>query len=234
MASRPAPSHAWRTLPSSLPWRSPTPRPSRNCTNSLTPRRRLGTLVARGEPAEVAREGTTYPERAGGSFETYPATGLTAIVRRTGRPAQVDDYRDVPGGERFLREGLRSAVGTLRVCVRDDGVGGADPPRGSGLAGLQDRIEDWAARSSCTARRAEARRCPAGFRFWPVRHNRMQVLASSRRRTDGMCRGSCSRRGRAAARRNGKHARPFGIRRCEPGGATARFLLAGSGVGRLP
>jgi signal transduction histidine kinase len=31
--------------------------------------------------------------------------------------------------------------GTLRVCVRDDGVGGADQLRGSGLVGLQDRIE---------------------------------------------------------------------------------------------
>lgn len=31
--------------------------------------------------------------------------------------------------------------GTLRVCVRDDGAGGADPVRGSGLVGLKDRIE---------------------------------------------------------------------------------------------
>jgi signal transduction histidine kinase len=30
--------------------------------------------------------------------------------------------------------------GTLRVCVRDDGVGGADPERGTGLVGLKDRI----------------------------------------------------------------------------------------------
>jgi signal transduction histidine kinase len=31
--------------------------------------------------------------------------------------------------------------GTLRVCVRDDGVGGANPERGSGLVGLKDRID---------------------------------------------------------------------------------------------
>jgi signal transduction histidine kinase len=31
--------------------------------------------------------------------------------------------------------------GCLRVCVQDDGVGGADPARGSGLVGLKDRIE---------------------------------------------------------------------------------------------
>jgi signal transduction histidine kinase len=30
---------------------------------------------------------------------------------------------------------------SLRLCVRDDGVGGADPLRGSGLLGLKDRIE---------------------------------------------------------------------------------------------
>ena len=31
--------------------------------------------------------------------------------------------------------------GTLRLSVRDDGVGGADPARGSGLVGLADRVE---------------------------------------------------------------------------------------------
>jgi signal transduction histidine kinase len=31
--------------------------------------------------------------------------------------------------------------GRLRLSVRDDGVGGADPGRGSGLVGLQDRVE---------------------------------------------------------------------------------------------
>jgi signal transduction histidine kinase len=29
----------------------------------------------------------------------------------------------------------------LRVFVEDDGVGGADPARGSGLVGLKDRVE---------------------------------------------------------------------------------------------
>ena len=31
--------------------------------------------------------------------------------------------------------------GSLRVCTRDDGIGGADPARGSGLVGLRDRVE---------------------------------------------------------------------------------------------
>jgi signal transduction histidine kinase len=29
----------------------------------------------------------------------------------------------------------------LRLSIRDDGIGGVDPGRGSGLVGLQDRVE---------------------------------------------------------------------------------------------
>ena len=36
---------------------------------------------------------------------------------------------------------IEEAGGTLTVQVRDDGVGGADPAKGSGLTGLRDRIE---------------------------------------------------------------------------------------------
>jgi signal transduction histidine kinase len=36
---------------------------------------------------------------------------------------------------------VTGADGVLHIVVRDDGVGGADPARGSGLAGLRDRIE---------------------------------------------------------------------------------------------
>jgi signal transduction histidine kinase len=35
---------------------------------------------------------------------------------------------------------LSRGNGTLRVEVRDDGIGGADPARGSGLLGLADRV----------------------------------------------------------------------------------------------
>jgi signal transduction histidine kinase len=59
----------------------------------------------------VANEGTTGPHvRVGRRWEGYPPAGLTATVLRTGRPARVDDYRDIPGGEPYLAEGLRSAV----------------------------------------------------------------------------------------------------------------------------
>jgi len=59
----------------------------------------------------LANEGSTGPHvRVGEPWEGYPPTGLTATVLRTGDAARVDDYRDVPGGEPYLREGLRSAV----------------------------------------------------------------------------------------------------------------------------
>ena len=31
--------------------------------------------------------------------------------------------------------------GLVRLSIRDDGVGGADPARGTGLVGLKDRVE---------------------------------------------------------------------------------------------
>jgi signal transduction histidine kinase len=59
----------------------------------------------------VANEGTTGPHvRVGERWEGYPPSGLTATVLRTGQAARVDDYRDIPGGERYLGEGLRSAI----------------------------------------------------------------------------------------------------------------------------
>jgi signal transduction histidine kinase len=36
---------------------------------------------------------------------------------------------------------LEDRDGTLRVSVRDDGVGGAHQSRGTGLTGLRDRVE---------------------------------------------------------------------------------------------
>lgn len=59
----------------------------------------------------VANEGTMGPHvLVGRPWEGYPPTGLTATVRRTGQACRVDDYAAIPGGEAFLREGLRSAV----------------------------------------------------------------------------------------------------------------------------
>jgi signal transduction histidine kinase len=40
-----------------------------------------------------------------------------------------------------VRLAVEQLPGTLRLWIRDDGVGGADPARGSGLVGLRDRVE---------------------------------------------------------------------------------------------
>jgi signal transduction histidine kinase len=61
----------------------------------------------------AAREGTPDPEeRVGAPWRIYPPGGLTATILRTGQTARVDDYHEIPGGERFLREGIVAAVGT--------------------------------------------------------------------------------------------------------------------------
>jgi signal transduction histidine kinase len=53
------------------------------------------------------------------------------MLTNTAKHAQASAvYIDVAPGE-----------GMLRLSVRDDGIGGADPARGSGLVGLRDRVE---------------------------------------------------------------------------------------------
>ena len=43
-------------------------------------------------------------------------------------------------GASAVHIGVSAAGDIVRVAVRDDGIGGADPARGSGLAGLNDRV----------------------------------------------------------------------------------------------
>ena len=89
---------------------------------------------------------------------------LMALARRSAVPVELDlrAGRRLPGPVEVaayyaVSEALANAAkhaqasvvqveldmpGTIvRLAVRDDGAGGADPARGSGLAGLRDRIE---------------------------------------------------------------------------------------------
>jgi signal transduction histidine kinase len=91
------------------------------------------------------------------------APALKALARRSALPVELDVGRLEPvpepvgvaiyyvvseaftnaakhGRASVVRLDARRANGTIRVAVTDDGVGGADPARGSGLIGLSDRI----------------------------------------------------------------------------------------------
>ena len=60
----------------------------------------------------LANDGTSGAHvNVGEAWESYPPTGLTATIQRTAAPARVEDYGDIPGGEPYLREGLRCSVG---------------------------------------------------------------------------------------------------------------------------
>jgi hypothetical protein len=56
----------------------------------------------------------------------------------------------------LVRIELHRDAGRIVVQMVDDGVGGADPGRGSGLRGLADRVEALAGGSACTALRERA------------------------------------------------------------------------------
>jgi signal transduction histidine kinase len=93
----------------------------------------------------VASNGTTGPHvRIGQPWEGYPPNGLTATVLKTGQAARVDDYGAIPGGEPYLREGLRAAVA---MPVHVDGRVWGLIALGSGEAplpvGVEDRLTDF-------------------------------------------------------------------------------------------
>jgi nitrate/nitrite-specific signal transduction histidine kinase len=48
---------------------------------------------------------------------------------------------------------------TLRLLIRDDGIGGADFGKGSGLIGLQDRVEVLGGHMEITSPRGAERQC---------------------------------------------------------------------------
>ncbi|XVV16135.1 GAF domain-containing sensor histidine kinase [Actinoplanes sp. CA-131856] len=60
----------------------------------------------------LANEGTTGPHvRVGERWVGYPPTGLTASVQQTGKIGRINDFRELPGGQKYADEGLISAVG---------------------------------------------------------------------------------------------------------------------------
>ncbi len=66
-----------------------------------------------------------------------PAVEAAAYFVTSEALANVAKYAEA--NEAFVELALEN--GNLRLCVRDDGVGGADPANGSGLRGLRDRVD---------------------------------------------------------------------------------------------
>ena len=79
-------------------------------------------------PVELdLRAGRRLPDQV--EVATYYAVSeALANVAKHARASAVHVELDTPGT-------------TVRLAIRDDGIGGADPARGSGLTGLRDRIE---------------------------------------------------------------------------------------------
>jgi signal transduction histidine kinase len=107
--------------------------------------------ISRGiHPAILSRAGLRQALRALGRRSPIPMEVDVRIDGRLPEHVEVAAYYVVSEMLTNAAKHARASVvevdaeaidGTLRLRVRDDGVGGADPRRGSGLVGLKDRIE---------------------------------------------------------------------------------------------
>jgi signal transduction histidine kinase len=108
-------------------------------------------VIARGiHPAVLAKGGLQPALKALGRRCPVPADLRVQVADRLPGPVEIAAYYVV---SEALTNAARHACATavqvevtagetmLRVSIRDDGCGGADIGRGSGLTGLQDRVE---------------------------------------------------------------------------------------------
>jgi signal transduction histidine kinase len=86
--------------------------------------------LARRAPLPVALDLRVEDELSDG-VEVAAYYAVSELITNTAKHAQASSI-DVA---------VTSVDGVLRIVARDDGIGGADPARGSGLIGLRDRIE---------------------------------------------------------------------------------------------
>ena len=130
---------AWRCSSSTRRRRSPAPR-SRSCATSPAASTPPSSPTA-GWPPRCAssRRGRPVPTEIVEAPEArlLPAVEGTAVLRRRRVP---HEHRQVREGRRRRPSACAPEVGRLVVEVVDDGIGGADAERGSGLRGLADRV----------------------------------------------------------------------------------------------
>jgi signal transduction histidine kinase len=86
--------------------------------------------LARRAPVPVALDVRVEDELSDG-VEVAAYYTVSEMVTNTAKHAQAS----------AVNVDVTSSGGVLHIVVRDDGIGGADPARGSGLVGLRDRIE---------------------------------------------------------------------------------------------
>ena len=145
-----------RRPPSCASWRAASTPPCSPTAASAPPLDALGRPRARSRSSWTACPRSAWPPPVESAAYFVVAEALTNVARY----AQAEPCRGrVDAGN-----------GTLVVEVRDDGVGGADPERGSGLRGLADRVgcarrpprvvrsEPRRRHDRCAARRSRARR----------------------------------------------------------------------------
>jgi len=101
-------------------------------------------------PAILAEQGLTLALKALARRSAVPVELDLRAGRRLPDQVEVAAYYAVSEALANAAKHARASVvhveldvpdGTLRVAIRDDGIGGADPARGTGLTGLRDRIE---------------------------------------------------------------------------------------------
>jgi signal transduction histidine kinase len=107
--------------------------------------------IARGlHPALLAQSGLRPALRALARRSAIPVSVQVQVAGRLPEPVEVAAYYAVAEALTNAAKHARASVAavevaaggdTLRVCVRDDGCGGADFGDGSGLIGLRDRVE---------------------------------------------------------------------------------------------
>lgn len=107
--------------------------------------------ISRGvHPAILSRAGLRPALRALGRRSAVPVEMDVRVDGRLPEPVEVGAYYVVSemltnaakhARASFVEIDAEAAAGRLRLRVRDDGIGGADPVRGAGLLGLKDRIE---------------------------------------------------------------------------------------------
>jgi signal transduction histidine kinase len=101
-------------------------------------------------PAILSRGGLSPALKSLGRRSPVPVDLVLAVDRRLPDSAEVAAYYVVAealtNAAKYARATevkvfLDTSGPSLRLSVRDDGIGGADPTKGSGLLGLTDRVQ---------------------------------------------------------------------------------------------